>query len=713
MKRLLAFLCMCSSFALAQSCTPGGGVTCTTNLNLWILPFNYLNWNTPTNTNWGTIDAASVNWAKLNALSQTFTGAMIVSGGITATLTGNATSATTAVNLSGTQTQHFFYAAPSGSSGNALWRAIVAADIPTLNQNSTGSAALLGSTGTNGQFWGVSGGVQQWLNPTGTGTVNSGVAFAPTYYPGSAAAVSGATPFNGIGYYSTSAAPVAAVFGPGGWITSSTNTFSIKTQRGNDAVVDWVFDKTGTVNTANVTAMGNYLAALAANGAPGLKFPCGTYYFSSTITITGQSFIDLVGDNHASNGQIAGCVTFETDQNVPILWFDNTSAPLAGVRMEHIQFLDSSASHNQVTSAIRITDQENLKFNDVSGWHLRGKHYNSTSDTLAVTQGSTTVTSSGTPFSTNCGGVNTSNPAHYPCYIVVNDVGGTATPYPYEVSSCASTSVCTLAIQYIGATQAAAAYSLDYGGNLFWFDPGTSASNANQYGYVFDMNNQDVFNPVYLASSASSAIVNSRINFIGGWNNNAAGSQDGIFAYCGHFCDTMNFNMVAANGYPFPVVIADGHQNTVSLARFEQTAAPTVPTFGACSGSGFPCSKGVLVMSDNASDTYGNQVVSNYARQQGNAVEFYGISGQTPTQSRIGLNTFRTNTANCVGVFSVATNTFGECDGDSGLKSLVINSGTNVMFRCVGGTSDGLMVWKASICTGGAGTTTSTVITTP
>lgn len=39
------------------------------------------------------------------------------------------------------QTQNTFYAAPNGSSGVPSFRAVVAADIPTLNQNTTGSAA--------------------------------------------------------------------------------------------------------------------------------------------------------------------------------------------------------------------------------------------------------------------------------------------------------------------------------------------------------------------------------------------------------------------------------------------------------------------------------------------------------------------------------------------------------------------------------------------
>lgn len=54
-----------------------------------------------------------------------------------------------------------------------------------------------------------------WVVPSGgsgSGTVNSGSAFSPAYYPtGGGAQVSGATPFSGFGIYSTSAPPRAGV----------------------------------------------------------------------------------------------------------------------------------------------------------------------------------------------------------------------------------------------------------------------------------------------------------------------------------------------------------------------------------------------------------------------------------------------------------------------------------------------------------------------
>lgn len=46
----------------------------------------------------------------------------------------------------GSQTANQVFAAPNGSAGNPSFRALVAADIPTLNQNTTGSAATLTTT---------------------------------------------------------------------------------------------------------------------------------------------------------------------------------------------------------------------------------------------------------------------------------------------------------------------------------------------------------------------------------------------------------------------------------------------------------------------------------------------------------------------------------------------------------------------------------------
>ena len=89
----------------------------------------------------------------------TLAGTLAVANGGTgaATLTGivkgNGTSAFTAASAGtdylapfGSQTQAYVYAAPSGSAGVPSFRALVASDIPTLNQNTTGTASNV--TGT-------------------------------------------------------------------------------------------------------------------------------------------------------------------------------------------------------------------------------------------------------------------------------------------------------------------------------------------------------------------------------------------------------------------------------------------------------------------------------------------------------------------------------------------------------------------------------------
>jgi hypothetical protein len=70
-----------------------------------------------------------------------------LSGTVTSSgsLTLGGTLAVTPSNFS-SQTANTFLAAPNGSSGTPTFRAIVAADVPTLNQNTTGTAAGLSST---------------------------------------------------------------------------------------------------------------------------------------------------------------------------------------------------------------------------------------------------------------------------------------------------------------------------------------------------------------------------------------------------------------------------------------------------------------------------------------------------------------------------------------------------------------------------------------
>jgi hypothetical protein len=87
------------------------------------------------------------------------------------------TSGTLAITLAN-QTQNLVWASPNGSTGAPTFRALVAADVPTLNQSTTGSAATL----TTGRTIGMTGDVV-WTsasfngsgNVTGTSAIQAGV----------------------------------------------------------------------------------------------------------------------------------------------------------------------------------------------------------------------------------------------------------------------------------------------------------------------------------------------------------------------------------------------------------------------------------------------------------------------------------------------------------------------------------------------------------
>lgn len=93
-----------------------------------------------------TVSVASANGFAGTVATSTTTPAITLTTTVTGVLKGNGTaiSAAAAADLNsayGSQTANYFLAAPNGTAGNPSFRAIVAADIPILNQNTTGSAA--------------------------------------------------------------------------------------------------------------------------------------------------------------------------------------------------------------------------------------------------------------------------------------------------------------------------------------------------------------------------------------------------------------------------------------------------------------------------------------------------------------------------------------------------------------------------------------------
>lgn len=100
--------------------------------------------------------------ATVNASPQTDQFRKITVNGKGLLTASSAVTATDINNTFGTQTNNLFYATPNGAAGLPSLRAIAVSDIPTLNQNTTGSAATLltgrtfsvsgDATGTSGTF---------------------------------------------------------------------------------------------------------------------------------------------------------------------------------------------------------------------------------------------------------------------------------------------------------------------------------------------------------------------------------------------------------------------------------------------------------------------------------------------------------------------------------------------------------------------------------
>lgn len=95
----------------------------------------------------GRVTAASSGTAPVTSVGAT--SPVASSGGTTPTISLNSGYGDT-LNPYASKTQNYVLASPNGSAGVPTFRALVAADIPTLNQNTTGSAASLSISGQTG-----------------------------------------------------------------------------------------------------------------------------------------------------------------------------------------------------------------------------------------------------------------------------------------------------------------------------------------------------------------------------------------------------------------------------------------------------------------------------------------------------------------------------------------------------------------------------------
>ena len=159
------------------------------------------------------------------------------------------------------KTANFVLAAPNGSAGAPTFRAVVAADIPTLNQNTTGSAATL----TTGRTIAITGDLS-YTSPSFNGSANvTAAGTLATVNANVGSFTNASVTVNGKGLVtavSSGTAPVTSVTGTAPVVSSGGATPAISMAAATGSVngyltsTDWNTFNNKTSNTGTVTSVG-------------------------------------------------------------------------------------------------------------------------------------------------------------------------------------------------------------------------------------------------------------------------------------------------------------------------------------------------------------------------------------------------------------------------------------------------------------------------
>ncbi len=304
--------------AAAQTCTPGSGVTCTTNLNLWLLPLNYPNWNTNTNANWTTLDTWSATvlplsggtmtgnltlfadpTTSLEAATKHYVDTQITSGtftlGSTLITIGGTTTSVTGLTLNGVTPTTFTYLDPTSSIQTQLnGKAASGAnsDISSILGLTTPLSAAQGGTGA----------------ATGTGYAYGNGTSPFTF--------STTIPYSVLTGTPTLAATIAAVSHE--WLNSYNATTGVFTQTQptyadiGGTVPTWNQNTTGTA--ANVTGV-----VAASNGGTGVATGTGYAYGNGTSPFTFSTAIpvaSVTGAAPLASPTFTGTVTIPSGASI-------------------------------------------------------------------------------------------------------------------------------------------------------------------------------------------------------------------------------------------------------------------------------------------------------------------------------------------------------------------------------------------------------------
>lgn len=350
----------------AQTCVPGGGVTCTPTIGLWVVPYNYANWNVPVNDNASLIDTFA-GTVVLKAGS-TMTGPLILSADPTAAL-----GAATKQYVDGKVVGITSFSAPSASWPTWLVPTVTnATTTPSLTvaasaipnsalQNSTltlGSTALtLGviTTSVTGltidgvspatmAFVDPTSSIQTQLNTKAAKGANSditslsglttplsvsqggtGVATGTGYAYGNG---TGAFTFSTTIPYSaltgTPATGVSSVFGRTGAVVAASGDYTVAQVTGAAPLLNPTFTGTATANAFTGTALASPTAPSGTPTTGTGTLSAGTYY-AKIVAVDGNGFTTAGGTEStavtlSSTGEIQWTWTAVTGAASYQLW---------------------------------------------------------------------------------------------------------------------------------------------------------------------------------------------------------------------------------------------------------------------------------------------------------------------------------------------------------------------------------------------------------
>jgi len=172
------------------------------------------------------------------------------------------------------QTQNYFFAAPNGFSGTPSFRAIVVADVPTLNQNTTGYAAALAGGAAGSLPYQTSANATTFLASTGYSILGSGATNPIWVTPGanSQCLMSGASS------YATTIPSFQTC--PAGSLSSLTAATTSNTILNGNNPQTWKWAQT-TVSQAAMT----FTESAASTGSGDILVQIGTFGSSTAIPL--------------------------------------------------------------------------------------------------------------------------------------------------------------------------------------------------------------------------------------------------------------------------------------------------------------------------------------------------------------------------------------------------------------------------------------------